>query len=122
MPALTQPIRRPFVRSKAGIHCVNGSLDSDSPLRYSRNNDVDASFVLFQIKSGRSFERLGPGQPGDQGPAGTALHRQCPVHDEGWKHQGISLAESNPVAGPFAMENLDAAALVSAVGQLDDHR
>ena len=52
MPALTQPIRRPFVCSKAGIHCVNGSLDSGSPLRYSRNNDVDASFVLFQIKSG----------------------------------------------------------------------
>src|ERR1700730_5844655 len=44
------------------------------------------------------------------------------MHDEGRKDQCVSLAESDPVAGPLAIKDLDPATVISAVGQLDDHR
>src|SRR6266481_2989507 len=69
-----------------------------------------------------SLQGLGPGQPGDQGPTGPALHGQRPMHDKGRKEQRVALAESDPVAGPLAIKDLDPAAVISAARQLDDHR
>src|SRR6266481_3215744 len=69
-----------------------------------------------------SLQGLGPGQPGNQSPTGPALHGQRPMHEEGRKDQCVALAESDPVAGPLAIKDLDPAAVISAAGQLDDHR
>jgi hypothetical protein len=55
-------------------------------------------------RSGGSLQRLAPGQ--------------SPVHDEGRKDQGVSLAESDPVAGSLAIEDLDPTTVISAGGQL----
>src|SRR6266446_1197193 len=78
--------------------------------------------MIIEDSFRHSLEGLGPGQPGDQGPTGPALHGQRPVHDEGRKEQCVPLAESDPVAGPLAIKDLDPAAVISAAGQLDDHR
>src|SRR6266487_253142 len=78
--------------------------------------------MIMDIRFHHSLQRRRPGEPGDQGPTGAALHGQCPMHDEGRKNHCVALAESNPVAGPLAIEHLDAPAVVPAAGELDDHR
>jgi hypothetical protein len=69
-------------------------------------------------RSGGSLQRLAPGQSGGQSPTGPALHGQSPVNDEGRKDQGVSLAESDPVAGSLAIEDLDSTTVISAGSQL----
>src|SRR6266446_2121943 len=78
--------------------------------------------MIIEDSFRHSLQGLGPGQPRDQRPASTALHGQRPVHDEGRKDQRVALAESDPVAGPLAIKDLYPAAVISAAGQLDDHR
>ena len=84
--------------------------------------DCICTWIIIRDCSAHSLQWLSPGQPGDQGPTNPALHRQRPMHDEGRKDQHVSLAESDPVAGPLTIEDLDPAAVISPGGQLDDHR
>src|SRR5215469_922599 len=70
----------------------------------------------------QSLEGFGPSQPRYQRPAGTALNGQCPVHDERRKDQYVATGEIDPVTGPLAVEDLDAAALVLGGAQLDHYR
>jgi len=39
---------------------------------------------------GHLVEGLGPGQPAHEGPPGTAVHGQCPVHDKERKERRVS--------------------------------
>ena len=64
------------------------------------------------------YQRIPPGQPGDQSPTGSVLCRQSPANDKGRKAQSVSLAESDPVAGSLAIEDLDPAAVISTGRQL----
>src|SRR6266478_5937266 len=78
--------------------------------------------MIIEDSFRHSSEGLWAGQPRHQSPTGPALHGQRPMHDEGRKDQCVALAESDPVAGPLAIKDLDPAAVISAAGQLDDHR
>jgi hypothetical protein len=50
---------------------------------------------------GHLFEGLGPGQPGHEGPPGTAVHGQSPVHDQERKERRVSRPRAFRLPAPL---------------------